>query len=196
MKSVVTLALLLTGALLCAGCFSLTNFQSPEVLLPRRTSVGMGLTYSYPLPEANLMVRYGLSDNVDVGGKLSLPFDALTADAKWQLSRGPRPVALDFGGSFGLFAGEIDAPEDLGFITAFPELLLGFGRMSGAARVMMVYQVDLRYHRNNSVSWVAQLFFGGPLGSDSRVRWEASLRSMSGAWFPMPGIGVSYQFRP
>jgi len=30
------------GALLCAGCYSLTSFQSPEVLEPRPNAVGAG----------------------------------------------------------------------------------------------------------------------------------------------------------
>ncbi len=59
---------LLAGVLLCAGCASLTNFQSPEVLPPGRASVGGGLAYNHPLPEGNFLFRYGLFDNVDVGG--------------------------------------------------------------------------------------------------------------------------------
>jgi hypothetical protein len=89
---------LLAGLILLAGCYSLTNFQSPEVLPAGNVAVGAGLAsafstrYSeYPSLqcEGDILVRCGLGSNIDVGAKISGPFGSLAADAKWQIASSP-----------------------------------------------------------------------------------------------------------
>jgi hypothetical protein len=185
--------LLFTCVLLSAGCYSLTNFQSPEVLPPRAWSLTLGAASK---PEVAAMARYGLFHGVDVGGKLSLPHGALTADVKWQVLRHPLCAAADFGASYGHRVPTLDTKADQEFITFYPELLVGTNRLYAAVRTMKLYTVEHRPRSATSSKWCPEIFVGASFGGNHRVICEGTLTCL-GEWPRLtPGLGVAYQYRP
>jgi len=194
---------LLAGVLLCAGCVSMTDFQSPETLSPGNVSVGGGLAYVRPLPEANFLFRYGLFDNVDVGAKLTLPA-LVTADVKWQFVRNPLSIAFYVGGSYGHTPFIFDVADEAKVYTVYPELLVGNGRFYAAARALVVHTDEIRkthYVALDSITaWYPQVFIGGSFGDRLRVIPELSLTFgefyRRGLLPPVPGIGIALQYGP
>ena len=198
------LAYLLIGVLFCAAC-SLTSLQSPEVLPPGHTSVGLGLSY-YPasyLPEGDLCFRHGISSNIDMGAKIAVPALSISGDVKCQLLKNPLLMALDFGGSYG-YAPPI--PDETGgsgdIITAYPELIVGNNRFYGALRPMIVYSIGHSAHpggaQNSYADWFPQVFAGGSFGHRFVVMPEVSLGfwRQDGSTYLLPGFGAAFQWRP
>jgi hypothetical protein len=199
---------LLAGALLCVGCFSLTSFQSPQALPPGSTSVGGGLAaywwvnYGSPLPEADFLFRYGLFKSVDVGGKVSLPLASVSADAKWQFLNGPLLAALDVGGSYGRSPYMFDISEEADYLTAYPQLIVGSDRIHASARVPIVHHIGYKYNDwrpDTTTNWYPQVLVGGSFGDRLRVMPELSLTFGTGnrqSPRVLPGIGLAFRYGP
>jgi hypothetical protein len=180
----------------------MTNFQSPEALPPGNVSVGGGLAYGWSsLPEANLLLRYGLFDNVDVGAKLTLP-ELVTADVKWQFAKTPFSLAFDVGGSYGHTPFIVDVMDEAKSYTVYPELLVGSDRFHAAVRALMVHSDEIKkthsIRLDSTTMWYPQVFVGGSSGDRFRVISELSLTF--GLWNrrmrPNLGIGVAFQYGP
>ena len=194
---------LLAGVPLCAGCASVTNFQSPEVLPPGNVSFGGSLAYAHPLPEANFLFRYGLFGNVDIGAKLTLPA-LVTADVKWQFVRNPLSIAFDVGGSYGHSPFIFDVMAETKSYTVYPELLVGNGHFYAAARALMVRIDEIKethgIRLDSTTTWLPQVFVGGLFGDRLRVIPELSLTF--GEFYrrtllpPVSGIGIALQYGP
>ncbi len=195
---------LLAGVLLYAGCASVTNYQSPEVLPSGKAAVGGGVAYAYPLPEANLLFRYGLFSNVDFGAKLTLPA-LVTADVKWLFVKSPFSLAFDVGGSYGHAPFIFDVADEAKVYAVYPELLVGIGRFYAAARALMVHTDEIRTTHgvklDSTTTWLPQVFVGGSFGDRLRVIPELSLTF--GEFYrrtllvlPVPGIGIALQYGP
>jgi hypothetical protein len=197
---------LFAGVLVCAGCFSLTSFQSPEVLRARHASFGAGLNMSvaggswagdfspYPWPEIDLMARYGLGRNVDIGGKITGPWASGAADVKWQFLRRPLLMAFGFGGSYGDYPGNYE-----GYWSVYPELFLGSHRVFCAARAVRLYELQHEQHGTYvDGQWMPIFSVGGSFGGKFRVMPELSVRMeeayTDGKLQPVPGIGVAFQY--
>jgi hypothetical protein len=194
--------ILLAAVLLGAGCVSLTNFQSPQALPPGSSSVGGGLSlhnvhwWSYPMPEADFLLRYGLSDGIDVGSKVALPFLSATADVKWQFLRGPFAAAFDVGGSYSYAPRMIDMSSEVNVFGVYPELIVGSERIYGAARMLRVHAGEFV---TPLTAWHPQVFVGGSFGDQFRVTPELSLTI--GLWdpadrSPVLGLGVAFTYCP
>ncbi len=198
--------ILVAAVLVCAGCVSLTSFQSPQALPPGGTAVGGGLglqvaDIGYPLPEADFLFRYGLANGVDVGGKVALPFLSAVVDVKWQFLRGPLAAAFDVGGSYSRAVGLPDISNEANVFGVYPEFLVGSERIFGAARMLVAYTDELSTTHGEPVraytDWFPQVFVGGSFGDRFRVMPELSVTfGLSGSQKlqPVLGIGVALTY--
>ena len=203
-------AVLLASAMLCIGCFSLTSFQSPQVLPQGSTSVGGGLAaywwdnYDFPLPEADFVLRYGLFKTVDVGGKLSLPAASVSADVKWQFLNGPLLAALDIGGSYSRlpYMTDINEGGDKDILTLCPEIVVGRDWIYASARALIVNSIGRSYNNRRpatTTGWFPQVVVGGSFGDRLRVMPELSLAyGLGSGEHPsvLPGVGIAVKYGP
>lgn len=104
-RSLPSRAFLLAGLALLSGCMNASSLQTARVV-PRgedRVSVGFGTTHitntDFRLPYGEVMYRYGIWENVDVGAHVTL-LGTSAIDAKVQLMADDR-FALSSGLKFG-----------------------------------------------------------------------------------------------
>ena len=179
------LPVILATLVLLAGCVPWINFQSPEVLAPRQSSVSLG--YCPPLA-GELSYRHSLNNDADFGVKFSYAgiLPSLMVDVKREVLHGRATGSL-VGGL--LVVGKKGAG-------VYPGFLLGSRRVYAGLFAPAV--LTWPEHRYWNWGWFAapHVVAGASFGRRLRLIPEVAI----GYWMPDPapvgylGVAVQYTF--
>ena len=134
--------LLAAVAALCAsGCASMATMQTANTLGEEKMQVGLETTYQrfgdsnngFAYPHLNVAVRYGVTDSIDVGGRIGQSGTEFMA--KFQLTDKASSTVLSLAPSVGGFALGAD-DETLTSLYYQVPLLVGFSTTGGSQLVL------------------------------------------------------------
>jgi hypothetical protein len=194
-----------------AGCTSLTSLTRARTLPPGQTEVGLDLKGPFPLAE--LVVRRGMTDWLELGGRVggfySVPVDSLSAmaEAKLQLRRSPE---VDHGWDLALTSGMGYQSLSYGGSTAQSAhlsgaLLLGWNLGHGHQLVAGPRAVQAWLWDPNAQT-VSTLAYGLSLGvafqlprglqlmpEGALLYTRSTFNTAQGEWEPQLGLGLLFQ---
>ena len=188
------------------GCFSLSTFQSPQVLEKGQKSFGLGTagfydheSKNYAISEFDIFGRYGLTNQLDGGIKIfGLPFlfGGIQADLKYQLVNEPLFVSLDMASFYAIASTSDD--EDENSIATFgftPLILVGNRWLFSGVKINYFTRVDKidflgSSTKPRSFTNMPALVFGVKLGKKAHFIPEVNIYFLDGDTVLLFGLGL------
>ena len=193
----------LIAMLLLAGCASYGVYHGPEIVEPGSTEIGVGLMGTRSsawgpgdpviLPgELSLIARHGVSERVDVGGRLAFfplmllldepPVVGLYGDVRYRFVDDPLLVT----GSIG--ASALLADDDL-LVGAYPTVIAGNERFYAGIRGIVQRTI---YGGQSTTDWTVGVVSGAAFGERWIVRPElnVSFAEQFSALIFTPGVSL------
>lgn len=187
------------------GCFSLSTFQSPQVLEPGQKSLGFGVSGFYiesedvsGIIEFDIFGRYGLANRLDGGIKIfGLPAIAggIQGDLKYQVLKDPFFLSFDLASFYATIPTLFDEDENINTFGITPLILVGNRTFYGGAKIYSISRFDKidlfgSISKLRATESMPALVLGATLGKNAKIIPEVNIYFFGGETVLIFGIGL------